>query len=148
MTDKILPYVLMAVVFAVFAYFFSFKDKGAVPPSVSSPDSAANLQIEDIIAGSGAEAKSGDLATVHYVGALADGAKFDSSYDRGQPFQFTLGAGQVIKGWDLGVLGMKTGGKRKLVIPAELGYGNQAVGPIPANSVLIFEVELLEIEQP
>lgn len=102
------------------------------------------LQIQDIIIGTGAAAKAGDLVTVHYVGTLTNGQKFDSSRDRGQPFQFILGTGMVIKGWDQGVAGMKVGGKRKLVIPAELGYGAQANGPIPANSTLIFEVELLD----
>jgi len=90
-------------------------------------------------------AKDGDLLTVHYVGTLQDGTKFDSSIDRGQPFQFTLGAGKVIKGWDKGLLGMKVGEKRTLTIQPEDGYGSQAVGPIPANSVLIFEIELLKI---
>lgn len=146
MANKILPYVLMAVVFAVFVYFFSFRDKDASP--VLPPNGAAELQIEDIVVGSGEEVKNGDLATVHYSGVLMDGTKFDSSYDRGEPFQFVLGLGQVIKGWDLGVAGMKIGGKRKLTIPPELGYGSQAVGLIPANSTLIFEVELLAIQKP
>ncbi len=146
MVNKILPYVLMALVFAVFVYFFSFRDKGA--PPVLPPNGATELQIEDIIVGSGEEAKNGDLATVHYSGVLADGTKFDSSYDRGEPFQFVLGAGQVIRGWDMGVAGMKISGKRKLTIPSELGYGSQAVGPIPANSILIFEVELLAVRKP
>jgi len=151
MTNKIIPYVLMAVVFAVFVYFFSFRDKSAAPTAPAmpaGPNGAAELQIEDIIIGSGEEAENGDLATVHYSGVLESGAKFDSSYDRGESFQFVLGAGQVIKGWDLGVAGMKIGGKRKLTIPPELGYGDRQVGPIPANSTLIFEVELLAVQKP
>ena len=105
------------------------------------------LQITDEIAGTGAEAKAGNLVTVNYIGTLTNGGKFDSSYDRNQPFSFTLGAGEVIKGWDEGVLGMKVGGKRKLVIPPSLAYGSQEVGNglIPANSTLIFEIELLEV---
>jgi FKBP-type peptidyl-prolyl cis-trans isomerase len=104
-----------------------------------------NLLIEDIVLGSGAEAVAGSIITVHYVGTLESGQKFDSSIDRGQPFQFMLGAGQVIAGWDQGFEGMKVGGKRKLTIPPSLGYGPNAVGPIPANSTLIFEVELLGV---
>lgn len=104
------------------------------------------LAVEDTLVGGGEEAKSGDVVNVHYTGWLTDGTKFDSSRDRGQPFSFTLGAGQVIQGWDQGVLGMKVGGKRKLVIPSQLGYGTSGVaGVIPANAVLLFEVELLKI---
>lgn len=89
---------------------------------------------------------AGKTVSVNYTGTLTDGTKFDSSYDRNQPFDFQLGAGQVIKGWDQGVAGMKVGGKRKLVIPPGLGYGAQANGKIPANSTLIFEVELLSVK--
>ena len=106
----------------------------------------SGLQYQDIIVGSGTEAKSGHKVKVHYVGTLTDGTKFDSSVDRGQPFEFDLGTGSVIKGWDEGVAGMKIGGKRKLVIPPDLGYGSRAIGKIPANSTLIFEVNLLEVK--
>ncbi len=103
-----------------------------------------NLKINDVTVGTGAEAKNGDSVTVNYVGTLDDGTKFDSSYDRNQPFTFILGAGKVIKGWDLGVVGMKVGGKRELTIPPELGYGASGYPPIiPANATLHFTVELL-----
>ncbi|HKY22352.1 MAG TPA: FKBP-type peptidyl-prolyl cis-trans isomerase [Vicinamibacterales bacterium] len=104
----------------------------------------SGLKYEDIDAGNGATAKAGQKAKVHYTGWLTNGQKFDSSVDRNDPFEFTLGAGMVIKGWDEGVEGMKVGGKRKLTIPPELGYGSRgAGGVIPPNSWLIFDVELL-----
>ena len=105
------------------------------------------LIIQDEVVGTGAEAAAGKTVTVNYVGTLTDGTKFDSSYDRNQPFSFVLGAGQVIPGWDEGVSGMKVGGKRKLTIPPSLGYGAQGVpGAIPGNATLIFEVELLSVQ--
>jgi len=107
---------------------------------------ASGLKYEDLKVGEGAEAKSGDRVEVHYTGWLENGTKFDSSVDRGKPFPFPLGAGRVIKGWDQGVAGMKVGGKRKLIIPPALGYGDRgAGGVIPPNATLIFEVELLKI---
>jgi FKBP-type peptidyl-prolyl cis-trans isomerase len=105
------------------------------------------LQIVDIQVGTGAEAKAGQTVSVHYTGTLTNGTKFDSSKDRGKPFQFPLGAGRVIKGWDQGVAGMKVGGIRKLTIPPHLGYGERgAAGVIPGNATLIFEVELLGVQ--
>jgi FKBP-type peptidyl-prolyl cis-trans isomerase FkpA len=104
------------------------------------------LQIDDIKVGTGAEATAGKKVVVHYVGTLTNGSKFDSSRDRGEGFEFKLGAGQVIKGWDQGVAGMKIGGVRKLTVPPELGYGAGGYPPvIPPNSTLIFEVELLKV---
>lgn len=104
----------------------------------------SGLQYEDIKIGSGATAKAGNLVSVHYTGWLTDGSKFDSSKDRNEPFDFNLGAGQVIKGWDEGVQGMQVGGVRKLTIPAALGYGARgAGGVIPPNATLVFEVEFL-----
>ena len=117
-------------------------------------DNITSLQITDSKVGSGAEAKSGRQVTVHYTGWLYDakaadkhGKKFDSSKDHGEPFSFKLGGGQVIRGWDQGVAGMKVGGTRTLVIPSELGYGQRgAGGAIPPNATLLFDVELLEVK--
>jgi FKBP-type peptidyl-prolyl cis-trans isomerase FkpA len=105
----------------------------------------SGLQYQDLTVGSGPEAKAGQQVTVHYTGWLTNGTKFDSSKDLNDPFVFQLGAGHVIKGWDEGVAGMKVGGKRKLVIPANLGYGSRAIDVIPANSTLVFDVELLGV---
>ena len=106
----------------------------------------SGLKIEDLRAGDGAEARPGQQVSVHYVGTLVDGKKFDSSRDRGQPFTFKLGAGQVIQGWDQGVAGMKIGGLRKLTIPPELGYGPDGYpGAIPPNATLLFEDELIAV---
>ena len=104
------------------------------------------LQKTDEVVGTGAEAVDGKTVTVNYTGTLTNGKVFDSSYSRNQPFSFQLGAGQVIKGWDEGVVGMRVGGKRKLVIPPALGYGDQATGSIPPNSTLIFEVQLVSVQ--
>jgi len=107
----------------------------------------SQLQIEDILEGVGSEVKNGNTISVHYTGTLVDGTKFDSSLDRNEPFSFTIGEGAVIAGWDKGILGMKVGGKRRLIIPPQLAYGEQgAQDVIPPNSTLIFEVELLNIE--
>ena len=109
---------------------------------------ASGLKIIDLVVGTGDVASSGQTVAVHYRGTLEDGTQFDASYDRGTPFEFPLGAGRVIKGWDEGVQGMKVGGQRKLVIPPDLGYGSRGAGRvIPPNATLIFEVELLEIKK-
>jgi FKBP-type peptidyl-prolyl cis-trans isomerase len=108
---------------------------------------SSGLQYQDITMGTGDAAKTGDDVSVHYTGWLDDGTKFDSSVDRGQPFEFTLGTGSVIRGWDEGVAGMKVGGVRKLTIPSELGYGDRGAGSlIEPGATLIFDVELLEIK--
>ena len=107
---------------------------------------ASGLQYEDTVIGTGAEAAKGKSVEVHYTGTLADGTKFDSSHDRKQPFSFRLGAGQVIKGWDEGVVGMKVGGTRKLVVPGDLAYGPRGYpGSIPPNAQLTFVVELIKV---
>jgi len=106
----------------------------------------SGLNYEDVQVGTGEAAKAGDSVEVHYTGWLKNGTKFDSSKDRGRPFSFALGAGRVIKGWDEGVAGMKVGGERKLIIPADLGYGKRGAGnSIPPDAELTFEVELLKI---
>lgn len=125
--------------------FFPFLTEGAMTTTPSG------LKYEDHPVGAGIEAVAGTMVSVHYTGWLDEGGKkgkkFDSSVDRGEPFQFPLGAGRVIKGWDEGVAGMKIGGKRTLVIPAELGYGAQGAGSvIPPNATLIFDVELLDVK--
>lgn len=106
----------------------------------------AELKIEILREGSGEESQSGNTLVVNYLGTLKDGTKFDSSYDRGEPFEFTLGQNSVIQGWEQGMLGMRVDEKRKIEIPSSMGYGESGVSSIPGNSGLIFEVELLEIK--
>ncbi|ABZ94085.1 FKBP-type peptidyl-prolyl cis-trans isomerase [Leptospira biflexa] len=108
--------------------------------------SAEELLIQDTKQGLGKEAIRGTTVVVHYTGKLTNGKVFDSSVDRGEPFSFQLGQGQVIQGWERGIMGMKEGGKRKLTIPPKYGYGDRAVGPIPANSTLVFDVELIKVK--
>eukprot|EP00741_Cyanophora_paradoxa_P018031 tig00021037_g17411.t1 len=105
----------------------------------------SGLKYVDIVEGSGAQPKAGQMVKVHYTGRLENGQVFDSSRDRGRPFSFKIGTGMVIKGWDEGVMSMKVGGQRKLTVPPALGYGSRGIGPIPPNSTLIFDVELLSI---
>jgi len=120
------------------------EDKKVEETKDTSSKEVKELKIEVLKAGTGDRVtKEGDGISVNYLGTLTDGTKFDSSYDRNQAFTFDLGAGQVIKGWDQGLIGMKLGEKRKITIPASLGYGDRAIGKIPANSTLIFEVELV-----
>ena len=125
-------------------------DASALGGPLDAPDTqitASGLKITELQVGEGAEAASGQTVSVHYRGTLENGKQFDASYDRGTPFTFPLGAGRVIKGWDEGVVGMKVGGKRKLVIPSDLAYGSRgAGGVIPPNATLVFEVELLDVK--
>ena len=117
-------------------------------PAETPPPTNEKLETKDLVVGKGKEAKTGDTVKVHYVGTLTDGKEFDSSKKHNQPFEFELGAGRVIKGWDQGVAGMKIGGKRKLTVPPSLGYGARGFPPvIPPNSTLVFEVELLEVKK-
>ena len=122
------------------------KDEPPPGPAREAPKKD-EFKIEDLKVGTGAEAKEGSTVKVHYVGTLKNGERFDSSRDRGEPFEFTIGKGGVILGWDKGVPGMKVGGKRKLTIPSELGYGSTGQPPkIPAYATLLFEIELMEVK--
>lgn len=160
--SKIFIAVIVIILIVVIGFVYFYFQKSGAPANENintNPDTNQNvntnpssfeiqgMKVEILKEGTGEQAKSGDLVTVNYVGALTDGTKFDSSIDRNQPFQFTLGENRVIQGWELGVLGMKAGEKRKLTIPPELGYGAQGAGGgvIPPNATLIFEVELLKI---
>ena len=128
---------------AVLWIVFSTPDAGGGGAFVTTK---SGLKYKDEIVGKGKEAKPGDLVTVHYTGRLANGGKFDSSHDRKKPFDFELGARKVVQGWDEGVAGMKVGGKRTLIIPPKLGYGDEGAGDkIPPNSELHFEIELLRV---
>ena len=124
------------------------RQPGGPPPLQGQPNTLANgVQYLDAVVGNGPEAQTGQRVTVHYTGWLTDGTQFDTSRDRGQPFQFGLGAGQVIQGWDSGVVGMRVGGQRRLIIPPAAGYGARgAAGIIPPNATLIFDVELLGVQ--
>lgn len=168
-TKTIFALTLLVIFFGIAAFIFYRKsnDVGDIskiglnptisttplPTLTSTPESGSiiqmenGLKIQDLKVGTGQEAKTGYAVDVNYLGTLENGTKFDSSYDRGQSFQFVLGAGQVIKGWDIGVAGMKVGGKRKLIIPPDLAYGERgAGGVIPPNATLVFEVELLAVQ--
>jgi hypothetical protein len=128
------------------AFLATSVEIGEIEMANDSTGIPADLVIEEIQEGTGAVAEPGRTVSVHYTGWLRDGTKFDSSVDRNEPFQFRLGAGQVIRGWDRGVAGMKVGGKRRLIIPPDLGYGARGAGGlIPPNAVLVFEVELLGV---
>jgi FKBP-type peptidyl-prolyl cis-trans isomerase len=123
-----------------------FQSVGDTVPAKETMSMAASLEIENVREGQGAEAIAGKTVSVHYVGTLTNGSQFDSSRDRGKPFSFKLGAGQVIRGWDQGVAGMKVGGLRKLTIPSALAYGDRGFPPvIPPDATLVFEVELLGV---
>jgi FKBP-type peptidyl-prolyl cis-trans isomerase len=114
--------------------------------SMDASGEIKSLIIDDVVLGSGEAVEEGDTVSVHYIGTLQNGQQFDNSYVKGDTFTFEVGKGEVIKGWDQGLVGMKEGGQRILVVPASLAYGNTVVGPIPANSTLIFSVELVDIK--
>jgi FKBP-type peptidyl-prolyl cis-trans isomerase FkpA len=144
-SDFRLPIFLLGswIILLIVFVFNPLSGKAAEEAMVTS---ASGLQYVDLVVGSGREAHAGETAVVHYTGTLTDGTKFDSSKDRNAPFSFRLGAGEVIKGWDEGVEGMKIGGIRKLVIPPQLGYGSRGAGSvIPPHATLNFEVELLDL---
>ncbi len=149
-----MPVLLSSVFFLAVAASSGGCSKTAEPDQTFTPTSAkplpappTTLQIKDDLVGTGREAKTGDTVHIHYTGTLLNGEKFDSSRDRGEPFKFTIGKGEVIKGWDQGVPGMKVGGKRTLVIPPDLGYGAAGSPPkIPGGAGLKFELELMSID--
>lgn len=165
----ILSLILVVVIIAVFVYLNSRKkqavstevenitqdatigkDSEEIKPSSPSEQimEVEELKIEDLQGGSGDEVRVGDTVLVHYSGFLTNGTKFDSSLDRNEPFSFTIGEGSVIQGWEQGLVGMRIGGKRKLIIPPDLAYGNQGAGNvIPPNATLVFEIELLQIKK-
>jgi len=132
---------MLAIAFAAPSFGAEHAKKGG-----KSVTTKSGLQYVDVVVGKGASPVAGKTVTVHYTGKLTNGKKFDSSVDRKEPFQFVIGVGQVIPGWDEGVMGMKVGGKRKLTIPAQLGYGARGAGPdIPPNATLLFDVELISV---
>lgn len=153
---KIIGIVSLVLVFVIFGIIVIKSEPKRSSETLPSPTvtplpeaigDIEKLLIEDIQVGSGSAVKSGDSVTVHYLGKLLNGTKFDSSYDRGEPFTVQIGVGAVIKGWDEGMVGMKVGGKRKLTIPSALGYGDTGAGRlIPPDAGLIFEIELLDVK--
>lgn len=150
--------IITALIIFVFILAFYFLTKNPSIPETNisetnqttmptlAPSKVTELIIEDTKIGTGNEVKSGDNISIHYTGTLEDGTKFDSSYNRGQPLETQIGVGQVIEGWDKGIVGMKVGGKRKLTIPYQMAYGEDGYGPIPSKATLIFEVELMDIK--
>jgi FKBP-type peptidyl-prolyl cis-trans isomerase FkpA len=147
--QRLARFLVVAASAAVLGMSLGACDKKEEPPPGAPRETPKKdeFKTEDLKVGTGAEAKEGSTVKVHYVGTLKSGERFDSSRDRAEPFEFTIGKGGVILGWDKGVPGMKVGGKRKLTIPSELGYGSTGQPPkIPAHATLLFEIELLEVK--
>jgi peptidylprolyl isomerase len=152
---RIVMALILLVILGLVAYVIYLAVRPADPPEEAAAPAApsgefittaSGLQYQDVVVGTGDEAVTGSRVQVHYTGRLEDGTQFDTSRDRGQPFEFTLGAGRVIQGWDEGVPGMREGGQRTLIIPPELGYGEAGFPPvIPSNATLIFDVELVDV---
>ena len=163
MTKSIFIFTILVVFVGIAVWFLIQKTKDVSETAVTPTPTATprptletgepiqydnGLVVQDIVVGSGKTAENGDTLNAHYIGKLENGTVFDESYGRGQPLQFVLGSGQLIKGWELGLVGMKEGGKRKLVIPSELGYGAKgAGGVIPPNATLLFEIELVSVQK-
>ena len=143
----------VAVVIAIFVvgFFFVFGESlisiFTNNPSNSNTSQTPKVSIQDEVIGQGDVAETGNSVVIHYIGKFTDGTVFDSSVARGEPVQFVLGVGKFTKGWDEGIVGMRVGGKRILVVPPELGYGANDYGPIPANSTLVFEIQLLKVDK-
>ena len=146
--------ILAVVVVGIFFYLTPMSQsqqpsnmQGAQDEAIVPETPGNGLSVRDDVVGTGEQVVPGAMLTVNYVGTLSDGTKFDSSYDRNQPFSFKFGVGQVIPGWEQGLVGMKVGGKRTLVIPSGLAYGEKGIGPIPPNATLVFQVELLQVSK-
>lgn len=137
--------VVIIIFFAAGSIYQYLSGNSNQTKNMTQSDSKTTV-VQDAVVGTGVVAENGKKITVNYTGYLSDGTKFDSSLDRGVPFEFTLGVGQVIKGWEVGIQGMKVGGKRTIIVPPEFGYGDREIGSIPANSTLIFDVELLKVQ--
>ena len=144
MSKQLITGIATAAGLAVVALFFIYDISGGIM-NTASPAANAGLIVQDEVIGTGAEATAGSLVSVQYTGKLENGTVFDTSAGKA-PIQFPLGQGYVIQGWELGITGMKVGGKRLLIVPPDMGYGDKANGPIPANSTLIFEVELVGVK--
>jgi peptidylprolyl isomerase len=136
--------ILIIVGLAVSAVAYLLSHRG--PAKGAEIVTASGLKYVDVVEGTGATPKTGQTVTVHYTGTLENGMKFDSSVDKGQPYEFPIGQGEVIKGWDEGLASMKVGGKRKLIVPPALGYGTRGSGRVPPNSIMLFDVELLGVK--